>query len=83
MLHPAELKKALVGPIVSLPTFFTREGTQDLESVRSTVEFVIAHGFEVLLLTSGDSNYELQRESEIRALEGVLKVLQSDGWVAS
>ena len=67
-MKPAALKKALAAPIVSLPTFFTREGAQDLESVRSTVEFAIANDLKVLLLTSGDSNYELQSEAEIRAL---------------
>ncbi len=67
-MKPEVLKKALAAPIVSLPTFFTREGAQDLESVRSTVEFAIANDLKVLLLTSGDSNYELQSEAEIRAL---------------
>lgn len=46
-MKPAELKKALVGPIVSLPTFFTQEGAQDLESVRSTVEFAIKNDMSV------------------------------------
>jgi dihydrodipicolinate synthase/N-acetylneuraminate lyase len=67
-MNPEALKKALVGPIVPLPTFFTREGKQDLESIRGTVEFVITNGFTVLLLTSGDSSYELQTEPEIRAV---------------
>ena len=67
-MKPEALKKALAAPIVSLPTFFTREGAQDLESLRSTVEFAIANDLKVLLLTSGDSNYELQSEEEIRAL---------------
>lgn len=68
MMKSEELKKTLFNPIVSLPTFFTREGKQDLESVRKTVEFVITNGLKVLLLTMGDSNYSLQSESEIRAL---------------
>jgi len=67
-MKPQELKKALIGPIISLPTFFTRGGKQDLESVRSTVEFVIANNLKILLLTMGDSNYALQSEQEIRAL---------------
>ncbi|MFH1009351.1 MAG: dihydrodipicolinate synthase family protein, partial [Candidatus Latescibacterota bacterium] len=46
----------------------TRAGAQDLESVRSTVEFAIGNDLKVLLLTSGDSNYELQSEEEIRAV---------------
>ncbi|PKO21338.1 MAG: hypothetical protein CVU38_15295 [Chloroflexi bacterium HGW-Chloroflexi-1] len=68
MMKPAELKKAIVGPIVSLPTFFTKDGAQDLESVRSTVEYAITNGLKVMLLTMGDSNYALQSEPEIRAL---------------
>ena len=67
-MQPHELKAALANPIVSLPTFFTREGAQDLESLRRTMEFVIAHDMKVLLLTAGDSNYELQSEEEIRAV---------------
>ena len=67
-MKPEELKSALANPIISLRTFFTREGRQDLESVRSTVEFAICNDFKVLLLTSGDSSYELQSEEEIRAL---------------
>lgn len=67
-MNPEELRKALANPIISLPTFFTRRGEQDLESVRGTVEFAISNDFKVLLLTAGDSNYELQSESEIRAL---------------
>ena len=62
MMKPEELKKALVGPIVSLPTFFTQEGVQDLESVRSTVEFAIENDMKVLLLTMGDSRYDFQSE---------------------
>lgn len=77
-MKPQELKRVLVGPIVSLPTFFTREGKQDLESVQNTVEFVIKNSFKVLLLTMGDSNYALQSESEIKALvRAVIK--QSNG----
>ena len=71
-MQPDELKNALASPIVSLPTFFTREGAQDLESLRGTVEFVITHGMKVLLLTAGDSNYELQSEEEIRAVARTL-----------
>ena len=67
-MTPEELKKALAAPIVSLPTFFTRDGAQDLESVRSLVEFLITNDLKVFLLTSGDSNYTLQSEPEIRAL---------------
>lgn len=67
-MTPEELKRALAAPIVSLPTFFTREGKQDLEQVRSTVDFAVDNGFELLLLTAGDSNYDLQTEDEIRAL---------------
>lgn len=73
-MKPEELKKTLYAPIVSLPTFFTRDGKQDLESVRNSVEFVISNGFKVLLLTAGDSNYDLQSESEIRDLaKGVIE----------
>ena len=67
-MTPDELKAALANPIVSLPTFYTRTGEQDLDSVRNTAEFSIEHGFRVLLLTAGDSNYDLQSEAQIRAL---------------
>jgi dihydrodipicolinate synthase/N-acetylneuraminate lyase len=71
-MKPENLKRALTGPVVSLPTFFTREGKQDLESVRRTVEFAISNRIKVLLLTAGDSNYALQSEDEIRALAGAV-----------
>ena len=67
-MSPEELKKALSGPIASIPTTFTRSGEQDLESVRRTVDFAINHRVKTLLLTAGDSNCELQDEKEIRAL---------------
>ncbi|MFH1007162.1 MAG: hypothetical protein V1800_06640, partial [Candidatus Latescibacterota bacterium] len=67
-MNAADLRKTVAAPIVSLPTYFTRAGAQDLESVRSTVEFAIGNDLKVLLLTSGDSNYELQSEEEIRAV---------------
>jgi len=68
MMKPEELKEALACLIISLFTFFICEGEQDLEHVRSTVEFAITNSFGVLLLTFGDSNYGLQSEAEIRAL---------------
>jgi dihydrodipicolinate synthase/N-acetylneuraminate lyase len=67
-MNPEQLKAALSGPIVSLPTFFTQDGSQDLASVCQTVEFTIENGMKTLLLTAGDSNYTLQSEAEIRAL---------------
>jgi len=78
MMKSEELKKTLFNPIVPLPTFFTREGKQDLESVRKTVEFVITNGLKVLLLTMGDSNYALQSETEIRNLARAV-IEQADG----
>ena len=67
-MKPEELKKALAAPIVTVPGLFTRSGAQDLENVRSSVEFVITNGIKVILLTMGDTNYTLQSEPEIRAL---------------
>lgn len=67
-MDPMKLQQALENPIVSLPTFFHRDGRQDLASLRDTVEFVVGEGFPTLLLTAGDSNYELQSEAEIRAV---------------
>jgi dihydrodipicolinate synthase/N-acetylneuraminate lyase len=77
-MKPAELKEALVGPIVSLPTFFTKDGAQDLESVCRTVEFCVTNGLKVMLLTMGDSNYASQSEIEIRALARAV-IEQVDG----
>ena len=67
-MNPDDLKRALAGPIATIPTFFHRDGSQDLLSVRGTVEFAVTHRIERLLLTAGDSNYELQSEEEIRAV---------------
>jgi dihydrodipicolinate synthase/N-acetylneuraminate lyase len=73
--------EALANPIVSLPSFFHRDGRPDLDSLRGTVEFSISNGFPTLLLTAGDSNYELQSETEIREVARAV-VDQSDGRVA-
>ena len=67
-MNPEDLKHALAGPIASIPTFFTRDGSQDLDSVRQTVEFAVTHRIDRRLLTAGDSNYDLQSEAELRAL---------------
>ena len=67
-MEPDELRGALASPIVSLPTFFNRDGTQDLKSLADTVDFVLANDLKVLLLTAGDSNYDLQSQEEIRAV---------------
>jgi dihydrodipicolinate synthase/N-acetylneuraminate lyase len=67
-MDPIQLQAALANPIVSLPTFFHRDGQQDLVSLRQTVDYLIDHGFVTLLLTAGDSNYELQSEAEIRTV---------------
>lgn len=65
-MTPEALRGALANPIISLPTYFHRDGRQDLDSLRGTVEFCLDNGFPTLLLTAGDSNYELQSEAEIR-----------------
>lgn len=67
-MEPTQLQAALANPIISLPTYFHRDGQQDLASLEQTVEFAIDNGFPTLLLTAGDSNYELQSEAEIRTV---------------
>ena len=67
-MDPQQLQTALANPIVSLPTYFHRDGRQDLASLQQTVDFCIDHGFVTLLLTAGDSNYDLQSEAEIRTV---------------
>ncbi len=67
-MDPEKLSSALANPIISLPTYFHRDGSQDLDSLRQTVDFVIENDFPTLLLTAGDSNYELQSEGEIRTV---------------
>lgn len=67
-MEPTKLQAALANPIISLPTYFHRDGQQDLASLEQTVEFVIDNGFPTLLLTAGDSGYELQSEAEIRTV---------------
>ena len=72
MTSPEQLPTALANPIISLPTFFHRDGRHDLDSLQQTVEFVIGHNFPTLLLTAGDSGYELQSEAEIRTVARVV-----------
>ena len=63
---PDQLPERLACPIVSLPTFFRRDGSHDLDSLRQTVDFCLANNLSTLLLTAGDTNYDLQTEPEIR-----------------
>jgi len=67
-MDPERLQAALAQPIISLPTYFHRDGRQDLLSLSRTVDFSIDNDFSTSLLTAGDSNYELQSETEIRAV---------------
>jgi dihydrodipicolinate synthase/N-acetylneuraminate lyase len=61
-----ELKADISRPIISVPTFFSQNGKQDLSSVRQSVEFAIKNGHKTLLLTSSDSDLFNQTEEEIR-----------------
>ena len=51
-----ELKEVLHGPIAFIPTYFSRSGSQDLDSAARTVDRAIDNGMRILLLTSGYSH---------------------------
>ncbi len=55
MQAPDEIRARLQGPVNSLPTIFTRDGELDHHGIRSAIDYTIANGGNVIMLTWGDS----------------------------
>src|SRR5437879_5268551 len=69
---PEEVKAHVRGPILTLPTPFTREFAVDYAGVRSIVQRGLANGIEVYELTAGNSQYHVLSYEEIKKLTRVM-----------
>ncbi len=62
---PETAKTLLTGPIPTLRTPFLKDESIDFESLERMIDFDIAAGARVLVLTAGDSHYEILSDEEI------------------
>ena len=67
-LSPVEFRRALRGPIVSIPTPFTADRRLDLGGLERMVRRALAQGIEWFELTAGDSQYSWLSYEEIKEL---------------
>lgn len=67
-LAPAEFKRRLRGPIVSLPTPFRADFQIDTKGLRTMLEADLHHGITLFDLTAGDSQYASLSYDEIKGL---------------
>src|SRR5688500_14752521 len=65
MISREEVRKALTGPIGSVRTPFTRDGSIDFDGLRNTIDFNINAGSKTVLLTAGDSHYFILSDREM------------------
>jgi len=59
------VRYALTGPVASLRTPFSRDGTIDHDGLRSLIDFVIDGGSKAAVLTAGDSHLIALSDAEI------------------
>ena len=65
MISRDKVRACLTGPIASVRTMFSRDGSIDFDGLRSYVDFIVEAGTKTVLLTAGDSHYECLGDSEI------------------
>ena len=68
MQAPDEIRARLRGPVNSLPTIFTPDGAVDYDGIRSAIDYTIANGGNVIMLTWGDSLISLLTDDEVAAV---------------
>ena len=71
-LSPEEFRRRLRGPILSIPTVYTKDFHVDHQGVRNQIERAAAAGVKVFVLTSGNNQYDRLTYQEIRDLTRVL-----------
>jgi len=71
-LSPAEFKRRLRGPIVSIPTPFTADFRLDSVGLRRMVEMDLRNNISIFELTAGDSQYSFLAYDEVKHLSRVL-----------
>jgi len=67
-MSPADFKECLRGPIVSIPTPFTRDFRLDIAGIRRMIDHALNHGIQIFELTAGDSQYSYLSYDEIKEL---------------
>lgn len=81
MRSTQELQALLTGPVMSVHTPFTRDGSIDYESLRGLVDRGIDAGSTTMLLTYGDSLFSLLTDDEVAEVTKVVAD-QASGRVA-
>jgi dihydrodipicolinate synthase/N-acetylneuraminate lyase len=71
-LSPEAFKQRVRGPILTVPTPFTRDFAVDYDGVRNMVRVGAANGVGVYELTAGNSQYNVLSYEEIKRLTRVL-----------
>ena len=71
-LSPEEFRRRLRGPILSVPTVYTKDFKVDHQGVRSQIELAAKAGVKVFALTAGNNQYDRLTYQEIRDLTKVL-----------
>ncbi|HZP83072.1 MAG TPA: dihydrodipicolinate synthase family protein [Chthonomonadaceae bacterium] len=69
---PEAFKQRVLGPILTVPTPFTRDFAVDYNGVRNMVNLGLANGVGVYELTAGNSQYAMLSYDEIKQLTRVL-----------
>ena len=72
MISREEVREALTGPIASLSTVFSRDGSIDYAGLRNLIDRNIAGGTKTILLTYGDSLFSLLTDDEVAEVTRVV-----------
>ena len=70
---PAEFKQRLTGPILSIPTVYTKERSIDRDGIRNMVELAGKAGVKLFSLTAGNSQYDRLTFEEIKELTRIAR----------
>jgi 4-hydroxy-tetrahydrodipicolinate synthase len=71
-LSPLKVKARIRGPILTVPTPFTKDFKVDYQGVRNMVKLGLANGIGVYELTAGNSQYNVLGYDEVKRLTRVL-----------
>jgi 4-hydroxy-tetrahydrodipicolinate synthase len=86
MMNANEAREFFVGPLPSVRTPFSRDGSVDYKGLGNIVDFCAQTGAKILILTPGDSHYVCLSDEEIGEVtrvvcqhaKGRIKVIASD-----
>ncbi len=63
-----EIRARFTGPVMSVPTTFTRDGELDWDGIARMIEMALHGDTQVVLLTAGDSQYFFLNDDEVAQL---------------